>query len=147
MIVISLVAMALTVTVVWLLTVIFKPGGPVYIPEAAPAAETRLFKAQSTFNQFKIGGITMYNVNETLNTYKETLNFSVASANGGLEPVTVIVYDSVSDFIHDQETRQQLQASSEFIAAGNVFMAYSSGLKNQPVEEELIHLFEVITGM
>lgn len=152
MIVIALGAMAITAGTIFGLAALFRPDRPANLADHAPAAaQVEMLRSRDVFSQFTNGSrIPVFSVEQTTGTAtpgKETLSFAVPSISGGLFPVHVIVYDSISELIRDRNTHTSLENGFEVRVAQNVLLAYSSSLAGQSIEQELIDLFEVITGM
>ena len=152
LIVIALGAMAITAGTIFGLSALFKPDRPVNLADQAPAAaQFEMLGAREIFSQFTNGSrFPVFSVEQTTNTAtpgKQTLSFAVPSARGGLYPVHVMVYDSVSQLIRDKATHTSLESGFEIRVSQNVLIAYSNSLVGQSIERELVDVFEVITGM
>jgi tetratricopeptide (TPR) repeat protein len=144
----TLVALIFTVIVV--IPALIPRNGPAYIPDAAPQAQAvAMVTPSAIFNQFISSDIQMFDIEHIGNAAtpgKDTLKFSVSGAGGQLQPVQVIVYESVSDLVRDRESQRQLEATSLIFARGNALLIYSKELHDLPMEDRLILQFQLIAG-
>jgi tetratricopeptide (TPR) repeat protein len=141
---------ALIFVVVFLIPALIPRSGPALIPETAPTAQAVVKVTPNTvFNHFIGSGIQMFNVERIGNAStpgKDILKFSVSGAGGQLQPVQIIVYESVSAMVRDSQTQRQLEESSLIFARGNAMLVYARELHELPIENRLLFQFQLITG-
>ena len=151
MAVISVGAVVMTVLVVTTISLLLKGDGPAYIPEQAPVAATvNIMDADDVFRAITTSTLPIFDlefVPATVTPGKSTLKFNVpVLGTNRNHPVQVSVYNSVSDFIRDQDAHQQIARTSEVMVSGNVMLAYARSIQGHAIEVQLVQLFEFITG-
>lgn len=143
--------MVLVFVVIVVIPALIPNYGPKYIPNSVPqaASDTRQIAPGTLFNHFMSSDIQMFNIERIGNSVtpgKDTLKFSVSGAGGKLQPVQVIVYESISDLIHDSQTQRALEDSSLIFARNNALLVYAKELHDLPMEDRLILQFQLIAG-
>jgi hypothetical protein len=144
---VSAMAIVLGILIVWLPGVLFPHTGPANLAAAAPeAAHVTLYRAADVIGSFagetafEKTGVRVANLEG-----KRVLYFNVASSSG-MQSVTVIIYDNISQFVRDSATHRELEESSKLRVTGNVLMAYDKALIGTTAEAQLIGQFRFITG-
>ncbi len=123
-------------------------NGPAYIPEAAPrAAAQTVLEPGPVFAGFVNSEIDLIGLQRVKERDREILKFSVAGgADGGSQPVQIIVYHSISDLVRDSAGHRSMETHSIIVANVNAMLVYSKGLQGTVMENRLVQQFQVITG-
>jgi hypothetical protein len=147
---IVMVILVVVLSVIWAKNIFFPYQGPANIPEEAPqAAQVTLFNGSDVIGQFLDSDFTILAiqyVSAAKTPGKRMIRFSVPGQNGHLEPVQVVIYNSISDMVRDQQTQQTWASTSDIVATGNAMLVYSKNLEGLPMEERLLQRFAEITG-
>lgn len=138
-------------TVIVIIPALIPNNGPSYIPNAAPqqAVDNRAVTPTALFNQFIGSDIQMFNIERIGNALtpgKDTLKFEVSGAGGKLQPVQLIVYESISDLVRDSATHRELEETSLIFARNNALLVYAKELHDLPMEDRLLLQFQLIAG-
>jgi tetratricopeptide (TPR) repeat protein len=147
--VMGLLTMLVIVAVLTLPRILFPRTGPAYIPDAPPqVAELEIHSSNSIFNAFTSSGLEMFNVRfkNGRDAGKQTLEFQMPGRAGQLQPVQVIVYQSMTAVVRDMATHQQLDLTSETVMIDNVLLAYHKDLSGLIIEGQLRNQFTLIMG-
>ena len=145
----TLVALIFTVIVV--IPALIPRTGPSFIPDAAPrpASDIRMVTPTTLFNQFIGSDIQLFNIERIGNSItpgKDTLKFDVSGPGGDLQPVQVVVYESISNLVRDSEMQRQLEETSLIFARNNALLIYAKELHDLPMEDRLLLQFQLIAG-
>ena len=151
MIVISLGAVLLTILIVSAISILTRGDGPARIPEQAPVAvPVNILNADTVFQTVTSSTLPISDIQiipASVTPGKSTMKFTVpVLGTNRRHPVQITVYDSISEFIRDRETQQQLAQTSEVLVQGNVMLAYARSIQRHAIEVQLLQLFEFITA-
>ena len=151
MIVVSLGAVLLTILIVSAISIVTRGDGPAYIPEQAPVAvPVTILNADTVFQTVTSSKMPIFDIRiipASVTPGKSTMKFTVpVLGTNRRHPVQVMVYDSISEFIRDEATHQQIAQTSEVVVHGNVMLAYVRSIRGHAIEVQLLQLFEFITG-
>ncbi len=142
---------ALVFTVIVIIPALIPRTGPSFIPDTSPqqAVDKRVVTPTALFNQFIGSDIQMFNIERIGNSItpgKDTLKFEVSGAGGRLQPVQVVVYESISDLVRDSAMQRQLEETSLIFARNNALLVYAKELHDLPMEDRLLLQFQLVAG-